>query len=191
MPRNALALTLLPTRSLTRDLGLVTAGAALTAVCAQISLPWQPVPFTLQTLAVTLCGLAMGARLGAMSQVAYIAAGVAGAPVFAEAAAGPAHLFGPTGGYLVAFVLAAGLLGWLADRGWTRSLWLTAAALTIGNALILGLGAAWLGLYVGPAVAVQKGVLPFLSGAVAKSVAVVLSLPLAWRLVKSDEDQTA
>jgi biotin transport system substrate-specific component len=186
MHRNALALTLLPTRTIARDLGLAAGGAALTAACAQVSVPWQPVPFTLQTLAVTLCGLTMGARIGTMSQVAYIAAGMAGAPVFAGGAAGPQHLFGPTGGYLVAFVAAAGLLGWLAEKGWTRSGWLTAAALAVGNVLILALGATWLSVFTGAGAAWTLGVAPFVSGAVAKSAVVALCLPQTWRFVREE-----
>lgn len=181
--RPALALALLPTRSIARDGGLVVAGAALTALCSQVSVPWEPVPFTLQTLAVLLCGLTLGARLGALSQVAYLAAGIVGAPVFAGAGFGPQHFFGPTGGYLVAFVVAAGCVGWLADRGWGRNVWLTAAALAAGNALILGLGFGWLALWEGPVKAFADGVAPFVTGNAAQSVAAVLALPGVWKLV--------
>lgn len=111
MTRTALIPSLIPVQTLWKQACLVLGGAALTALMAQVAIPWQPVPFTLQTLAVTLCGITMGWRLGVMSQVAYLAAGASGLPVFADASFGIAKLFGPTGGYLFAFVLAAGLVG--------------------------------------------------------------------------------
>lgn len=163
------------------QVGLVVLGAMVTALAAQVTVPWQPVPFTLQTLAVTLCGLALGSRLGALSQLAYLAAGAAGAPVFAGGAFGAHHLVGPTAGYLVSFVAAAWLLGWFAERGWDRSLWKLALALGIGNALILGLGWAYLASFIGPRVAFVGGVVPFLIGAVLKSGVVVASLPSVWK----------
>jgi len=184
--RGAIALRVIPRQSELRDLGLVMGGAAITALAAQVSLPWQPVPFTLQTLSVTLCGLALGARLGVASQIAYLGAGLAGLPVFAEGKFGPTVFMGPTGGYLASFVLAAGVLGLLADRGWTRSIWGMAVALLLGNALILLVGAWWLAQTVGMAAAWTGGVLPFISGAVVKSVGVVWMLPFAWRFVKDD-----
>jgi len=178
-----IALVALRERTLGRDVALVGAGAVVTALAAQVSVPWEPVPFTLQTLAVTLCGLSLGARRGAASQVAYLLAGACGAPVFANGTFGAQRLFGPTGGYLLAFVLAAWILGWAAERGWSRSVLRCAVALTVANAVILAMGAGWLSLFVGGAAAVATGVVPFISGAVVKSVAAMLALPAAWRVV--------
>ena len=165
------ALSLVATRPAVQSIGRITAGAAFTAICAQISIPFEPVPVTLQTLAVTLCGLRLGAKEGTLSQLAYVAAGVAGLPVFASGKVGPAVLLGTTGGYLVAFVLAAGLLGWLSDRGLTQK-WVPAlGALLAANLLILGLGTAWLSTTVGVSSAIALGFFPFLVGAGIKSVA--------------------
>lgn len=178
--RGSLAQVLVPQATLTKDLGLVAAGATLTAVCSQISIPWEPVPFTLQTMAVALCGLTLGARRGALSQVAYLAAGCAGAPVFANFQGGAHRLFGPTGGFLVAFVLVAWMLGTLADKGYSRSAWKLSAGLVAANAVTLGLGALWLGALIGMKAAIATGVVPFVGSELVKDVAVVLALPAAW-----------
>lgn len=103
---------------LTRELTAAQAAwiivfAAATALSARLEVPYQPVPFTLQTLMVLLSGAILGARNGAISQVLYLAAGILGAPVFAGGALGAARLFGPTGGYLLAFPAAAAVTGLL------------------------------------------------------------------------------
>jgi biotin transport system substrate-specific component len=184
--RTALIPTLVQKQTLAKQIGLVLGGAALTAICAQVSIPWQPVPFTLQTLAVTLCGITLGWRMGMMSQLAYLAAGACGLPVFAEGAFGIQRLFGPTGGYLWAFVLAAGLLGWLAEKGWDRKIGLTALALGLANLLILGMGSAWLSIFTGVQAAFASGFVPFIWGAVLKSFVVVAAMPAAWKLAGKD-----
>lgn len=136
-----------------RGAALVTAAAACTAAAAQVSvpLPWTPVPFSLQTMAVLLSGAVLGARLGASAQVVYLLAGIAGLPVFAAAPglpAGAARLLGPTGGFLLAFPFAAAIAGacmaGTAGRGWLRAL-LGAAAAT---AVIYAGGTAWLAMLV-------------------------------------------
>jgi biotin transport system substrate-specific component len=137
-----------------------------------VPLPGTPVPLSLQTLAVTLAGAVLGARLGAASQVAYLALGIAGLPVFA-AGGGLAYLAGPTGGYLLSFPIAAALTGWLLDtpRGTTvRSVVIMALVFLLANCLILMAGWAQLSLIQGNAqAAFVAGVLPFLIGAVIKS----------------------
>lgn len=112
--------------------------AALTAVCAKITIPMQPVPFTMQTFAVLLAGMALGARDGAWSQLVYVALVAAGLPLDAFGR-GSAALFGPTGGYLVGFVAAAFVVGWLVERAEKR-LWQRWLAGLIGAALIHVLG---------------------------------------------------
>lgn len=87
--------------------------AAATAVSARFEIPHEPVPYTLQTLVVLLAGAFLGSRNGALSQVTYLAAGALGLPVFAGGAFGPHVLIGPTGGYLFAFPVAAGIIGYL------------------------------------------------------------------------------
>lgn len=182
--RRSLVDTLLPARTLAGDVALIAGGAAVTALAAQISIPWQPVPFTLQTLAVFLCGLTLGAKRGMLAQASYLTAGAAGLPVFAEGKAGAMWLFGPTGGYLLAFVLAAGLLGWVADRGWDRKLVPLAIAMTLATATILGLGTLWLGTSIGLAKAFAVGTLPFLAIECFKAALATIALPAAWKLMR-------
>src|SRR5882724_2427393 len=127
---------------------LTLAGAVVLGVCvltlsAKIQVPFWPVPMTLQTLAVLMLAMGYGARLGAATVVAYLIAGAAGLPVFAgtpERGIGLAYMMGPTGGFLVGFVLAAWLAGVLAERGWDRSFLKCAAAMLIGHVVIFAAG---------------------------------------------------
>jgi len=164
----------------TRQVALVAGFALLTALGAQvrIPLPFTPVPITLQTFAVLLGALVLGMNRGALSQLVYLGVGVAGAPVFAGAGAGPAALVGPTGGYLVGFVVAAMLVGSLArslDPKAAGSGWKALAILGAGTLAIYVPGVLWLswvtGLGLGSAVAL--GVVPFLPGDGVKAVLAV------------------
>lgn len=169
-----------------RDLLLIAGGALLVALFAQIRipLPFTPVPLTGQTFAVLLVGAALGARRGFASLGLYLLSGLAGLPVFAGGAAGMTHLFGPTGGYLLGFVAAAYVIGWLAERGLERSLRTSLLPFALGTLIIYALGAGWLALYVGPQAALAKGVLPFLPGDLLKLVLAALALPTAWKLAR-------
>lgn len=140
--------------------------AALTAAAAKVAVPvpGTPVPFTLQPLAVLLAGLLLGPVAGATSQAAYLTAGAAGLPVFA-AGGGAAYLLGPTGGYLLAYPVAAFLAGYGARRG----PWATAAGLLGGVAAIHAGGLAWMAALVGASAALQQAVLPFLAVDVLKA----------------------
>ncbi|NWF90727.1 MAG: biotin transporter BioY, partial [Ignavibacteriaceae bacterium] len=115
--------------------------AVLTALAAQITIPTKPIPFTLQTLFVILSGAVLGARNGAISQLLYLTLGIIGLPVFAQipdAPIGLARLFGPTGGYLLAFPAAAFITGYLLDR--KRNYWSVVASMFIGEIVILFIG---------------------------------------------------
>lgn len=169
-------------RSLGRDAAVVLAGASATALAAQVSIPWQPVPFTLQTMAVLACGLTMGARRGALSILTYLLVGACGLPVFAEHKAGAMWLFGMTGGYLWAFVAAAAIMGYVADRGWTKHGGKLALSLTLANVVLLGVGAAWLSLYIGGEKAWWSGVVPFVGGQLAQSALMLIGVQAARRL---------
>lgn len=121
--------------------GLFAAGTMLSA---RLEIPHQPVPYTLQTLMVLLAGAFLGPRNGMLSQLAYIGAGILGAPVFAGGAAGIARILGPSGGYLLSFPLAAALVGYLVSR--RHSLLQVAISMAAGLAVVFTLGA--LHLYV-------------------------------------------
>lgn len=166
---------------------LVVAAAALTALAAQwrIQLPFTPVPITGQTFAVLLTGAALGTRLGAAGQFLYVAAGVLGAPVFADASKGIEVIRGATGGYLVGFIFAAGLIGWMAERRQDRTFQTMFTAFIVGSAVIylfgvIGLMAA---TEMGLNDAIANGVVPFVFGDVIKAAAAGILLPGAWKLV--------
>lgn len=164
-----------------RRVALMVGFALLTALGAYVAipLPFTPVPVTLQTLAVSLSGLLLGARLGAGAQTMYLTAGVLGAPVFFAGNFGFAYLLGPTGGYLLAYPAAAALTGALANGSAVQRL--PGRALLLGLATLLGTvliflgGASQLTLLTGDArLAIEQGVLPFLVGDILKVVVAVL-----------------
>lgn len=147
-----------PARPVPALLG-VLAGAALMALSAKVSVPFWPVPLTMQGLAVLLIGAA-GGRRATGSMLLYVAAGAAGLPVFASAVAGPAVLVGPTGGYLLGFVLSAAFLGRLNLLGGT--LLRTGIAMLTAGGILLVSGTAWLSVLLGPQRGIELGLLPFL-----------------------------
>lgn len=169
---------------------LIVFSALFIAALAQVRIPLQPVPITGQTLAVLLVGMALGSRRGPLAVLAYLAMSVGGLPFFTGAQTGLAYMAGPTGGYLVGFVPAAWLVGWLAEHGWDRSLGKTLAAMVLGNLAIYVFGVSWLavlvGGVVGPNGALALGLLPFLLGDVLKALIAALLLPTAWALVSED-----
>lgn len=169
-----------------RDALLVLGGASLTAVAAQlaITLPWSPVPYTFQTAAVLLVGTALGVRRGGSAIALYVLAGAIGLPVYAEGAAGIGQLLGFTGGYLAGFILAALLVGRLAEMGWDRTVVRAAALMLVGTLLIYAVGVPVLAITTGMDLptALYRGAGVFLPWDVAKVVLAAGALPLAWRL---------
>lgn len=167
------------------DLALVLGASLVVGLSSQaeVHLPGNPVPITGQTLSVLLAGALLGPRRASLALLAYLAQGAAGLPVFAGGAGGAAHLLGPTGGYLVGFVPAAALVGWLAERSWDRTPWLTAAAMILGNLVIYALGVTRLAAFVGSDQAVPLGVLPFIPGDLIKVALAAGLLPVGWKLI--------
>jgi biotin transport system substrate-specific component len=169
----------------------------LTAAAAQISfpLPFTQVPFTLQPMVVLLGGLALGSKLGMASQVLYLIAGIAGLPVFAASVAlppGALRLLGPTGGYLMAYPLAAFITGYLAERGFDRRYLTSVLAMAAGLAVIYACGTLWLGLFartltgnaaVGLVAAFYTGVMPFVIADALKLAAAAGIVPGLWHLL--------
>src|SRR3972149_2936768 len=144
-----------PGAGLAKSAILVVGGALLTALGSQIEIPLLPVPITGQTFGVLLAG----------------------------GASGLARLAGPTAGYLVGFVVAAGIVGLLSQRGWDRRIVSTAAAMAIGTLGIYAFGVAWLAHFLGWGRVLATGVFPFLVGDALKLCLAALALPWAWRLV--------
>lgn len=168
-----------------RDVVLVVGASLATAACAQIAipLPFSPVPLTGQTFAVLLSGAVLGARRGFAAQALYLIEGVAGLPFFAGGAAGSAILLGPSGGYLLAFPLAALVTGALARNGWDRRFGTMVAAMLLGSVVIFGFGLAGLSRFVPTDRLLALGLLPFLPGDVVKATLAAIAVPGVWRWI--------
>ena len=163
-----------------RSLVAVVVGSALLALSAHVQVPFWPVRLSMQSFVVLAIGLACGGRLGAATLLAYLAEGALGLPVF-QGGAGPAYMTGPTGGYLLGFLLAAYAVGTLADRGAMRSWRGTAAVLLFGEALIYAPGVAWLAVLFGPVKSVAFGLVPFLPAEAVKLALAAAATPLLRR----------
>ena len=173
------------THSWMRSVVLMAVGSLLLAASAKIYVPLLPVPVTMQTMMVVLVGMAYGTTLGTATVLLYLAEGVAGLPVFAEGKSGFAALLGPTGGYLVGFVFAAAVCGWLAERRWGRNFIFAALAMLIGNVVLYIFGLLWLGTVVGwdkPVLAI--GLIPFIPGDILKLLMAAVALPATVNLVR-------
>jgi len=161
---------------------------ALTAAAAQISipLPFTDVPFTLQPMVVLIGGLALGPRLGVASQVVYLAAGIAGLPVFAASPTlppGAARLLGPTGGYLMSYPFAALLTGYLGARGFDRRYLTSVIAMLAGLVVIFAGGVLWLAMLIGPRAALVSGFYPFIAADLLKLLVAAGVMPGVWRTI--------
>jgi biotin transport system substrate-specific component len=186
-PHTTLADVLSPRqqRSWLLDAVLVVLFSAFVALTAQVEIPLWPVPLTLQTLGVLFTGAVLGSRRGALALLLYLTEGALGLPVFAGGASGVGYMLGPTGGYLVGFVVAAGVVGWLAQRGWDRRLVWAAVAMVIGNVIIYVCGVAWLAVFLGDLWgALVKGMLLFVIGDLIKIAVAALTLPGGWKLAR-------
>ncbi len=171
-----------------RNCLVVIAGSLLLTLSAKATIPFYPVPMSLQTLVVLSLGMVLGPRLGAAAVLAYLFQGAVGLPVFAgtpEKGIGLAYMLGTTGGYLAGFVVAAFVTGLLARRRWDRHVITTIAAMLIGNIIIYVFGLTWLGSVVGwdkPVLA--WGLTPFILGDLAKVLIAAALLPTIWKYLK-------
>jgi biotin transport system substrate-specific component len=163
---------------------LAIVGSLLLTASAKAQFPMWPVPMTMQSFVVLVLGMAYGARLGAATVGLYLIQGALGLPVFAgtpEKGIGLVYMAGPTGGYLAGFVVAAAAMGWLAERGWDRTLSWSVAAMAIGTVLLFLPGVAWLAVLFGWQKAVAAGLTPFILGSVLKLALAAAVMPLAWK----------
>jgi biotin transport system substrate-specific component len=165
-----------------RHITLVVAGALFVILCARIYIPVLPVPFTGQTFGVLLVGGALGFRRGLAALLLYLAIGAIGVPVYSEGRAGIAVIQGATGGYLVGFVIAAAVVGRLAELGWDRRIGGALAMMAIGTAIIYAIGVPWLKVALGLSWpdAVAGGMTKFLIWDAAKLAVAAGIFPVAW-----------
>ena len=172
--------------SLLVKLALLTLGVTGLALMAQISiqLPFTPVPLTGQSLGVLIIASAYGFRLGAMTTLAYILLGASGLPIFANQEGGLSIIFGATGGYLIGFFIASMVIGSLAEKGWDRKISNSFAMFTIGHLIIFCLGMVWLATVAPEVDVLAAGLIPFIPGAIIKTLIATGLFPLIWRLQK-------
>jgi|SRR5450631_352875 biotin transport system substrate-specific component len=181
-----LATVLWPSDRALRHAVLMAIGSVLLTLSAKVQIPFWPVPMTMQTYVVVVLGMAYGTRLGGATVLFYLAQGALGLPVLAgtpERGIGLAYMVGPTGGYLVGFVIAAALAGELAARSWDRGFARTLLAMALAHLVIFVPGVTWLATSIGWERAFAVGVVPFIGATVAKTLLGVVTMPLAWRLV--------
>ena len=125
----------------------------------------------------------MGSRMGALCVLTYLLEGAMGLPVFSQARAGFIHLLGPTGGYLTGFVFAAGITGYLSEKGWGRKVMTTVFSMCLGLVSIYVSGVIWLSFYTGLSAAVYSGIVPFVAGDIAKIILASALLPAGWKMI--------
>jgi len=192
-PRSTIVDRVIP-RTLLTDAALVIAGTALVAALAQVAIPLWPVPVTGQTLAVLLVGASLGAARGAASLGLYALLGAIGLPIYSDAASGWSVLVGPTGGYIIGFVLSAAIVGWAAERRWDRG-WLKAAVTFIGGSFVVfAVGLPWLSYSLGGfglpndlQSTLVAGFYPFIVGGLIKAGIAAALLPAIWKAVERND----
>lgn len=180
-------------RGIIMDVVLVSAGAALTAIAAQVVVPLWPVPITGQTLAVLLVGSSLGALRGTLSMLLYAVLGIAGLPVFSEASSGMSIILGPTGGYIIGFVFAAAFTGWIAQRSWDRKILRSILGFLGGTVVTFAIGLPWLSFTLGLNLeqTLNAGLYPFIIGGIVKMVIAASVMTLGWRFFEREDQRRA
>jgi biotin transport system substrate-specific component len=180
-----LRLAVFPRTGLAAEALLILAGAGLVALAAQVRIPMEPVPITGQTFAVLLVGASYGVLRGTAALSVYLALGLLGAPVYTEQNSGWEYFTGATGGYIIGFILAAAITGYLAEQRWDRRLSSAIAAMFIGSIAVYAIGLPWLAavLDLNFETTLKEGLAPFVPGDLVKLFLAAALLPSAWRLV--------
>lgn len=180
-----------PTKSLTYVV-MVAFGVALIALAAKVQIPFYPVPMTLQTLAIAGIAAAYGLRLGLATIMAYLGAGLLGAPVFATPIIGAAAFAGPTAGFLAGFVILTAIVGYVADKTASKNPLALFGAMLVGDVILFATGFVWLayffvtgsGATLGADIAWAKGVSPYILGDIVKMALAAALVPAIGRLMK-------
>ena len=173
-------------RSAVTDLALIASGTALTALSAQLIIPMYPVPFTMQTFVVLIVGSTLGTTRGTLSMLLYAMLGLVGLPIFGGASSGAAVLFGASGGYIIGFIFAAALTGWLAQSNWDKKYLGAAVSFVAGGVVIFAFGLMGLSmsLHLGLQDTLAGGLYPFAITEVLKAALATALIPSTWKLVK-------
>ena len=171
-----------------KSIFLVLSGVIFLSIMSQLIIPlyFTPVPISLGSFGVILIALLYGTKLGTATVLSYVVAGSLGAPIFAGFKAG--SLFSPTGGYILGYIAAALILGFLSDKGIAKSYVKTFLSLLLASAAILVLGALVLILFVPSKNVFMIGVLPFIPGDMLKIVAATLLFPRLWKFIKTNKN---
>ena len=171
-----------------KNIFLVLSGVIFLSVMSQLIIPlyFTPVPISLGSFGVIMVALLYGRKLGTVTVLSYVVAGSLGAPIFAGFKAG--SLFSPTGGYIVGYVVAAIILGFLSDKGIAKSYVKTFLSLLLVSVIILILGALVLMLFVPIKNVFMAGVLPFIPGDMLKAVVATLLFPRLWKFIKKNKN---
>jgi biotin transport system substrate-specific component len=167
-------------QSYTKKVLLILAGAFLLAFAAQLSIPLNPVPLTFESATVILIGMAYGPRYGAYVIATYLIAGAVGLPVFANFSSGMTRFLGPNGGYLLGFLPAACLSGYLAQRGFAKNVFTSFLAACLGASVIFFFGLTFLAKSFGWSNAIAFGLMPFILSEPIKLAIVALLTPTLW-----------
>ena len=179
-------------RSLATDAVLISAGAGLTAIAAQVVVPLYPVPITGQTAAVLIVGAALGATRGALAMALYAVLGLF-LPVYSEGSQGIEIVLGPTGGYIVGFIFAAALTGYLSQRQWDHKILGGIAAFVAGTVVTFAVGLPWLSVALGLNLeqTLQGGLYPFIIGGIVKAVFAAAVMRVIWLGIHRSDRRTA
>ena len=163
---------LIKSKSLTTNIVIALSCSIFLALLARLSMPvpFSPVPITGQTFGILFLGTVLGSRLGVLSVIAYISEGLVGFPVFAGGTAGFLYLLGPTGGYLIGFIPAVYLVGYLSEKRWTNKFTATIITMIFGTSIIFIFGISWLAITAGFGTALSIGLYPYLLGAAVKII---------------------
>jgi biotin transport system substrate-specific component len=185
-------------RTAVSNIALITTGVAVVSLLAQVEIPMFPVPITGQTLGVMLVGASLGAWRGAVALLSYMGVGLLGLPVFAGATGGLLALTKPSFGFIIGFVFAAALVGWLAERSWDRRPLLSLAAFGLASLVPFAFGIPYMGFVLGamgipndPASLLALGFLPFIVGGIVKWVVAAAVMPSLWALVRRVDRRSA
>jgi len=185
------------TRTWLSDIALVVAGTALVAVLAQVAIPLWPVPVTGQTLAVLLVGASLGAARGAASLSLYAILGAVGLPIYSDSSSGWSVLLGPTGGYIIGFIVSAAVVGWAAERSWDRGWYKPIITFIGGSLVVFAIGLPWLAVSLGQLglpndlqSVLIAGFYPFIIGGLIKAAIAAALLPALWAAAERSQANT-